>query len=80
MRIAFWFKDNGRWLVAVPTDFEIPDDRIIKVWTKGKGLTKVRLATEPSKTTVDRDGHTINLWGQTEIKQQIRSRRVYATR
>lgn len=74
MRIAFWYKDNSRWMVAVPTDYEIPDDRIIEVWTKHKGLIEVRLATEPSKTVKDRDGKPINLWGQTEITRHIRSK------
>lgn len=64
----YWFYDNGRWMVATPIDFELPENRIVEIYTKGEGYKRMRLATEPSKTEVGRNNEPVLLWGKSDIE------------
>ncbi len=64
----FWMQDNGRWMIATPIDFVLPEDRIVEVYTREQGLKKMRLATAPSKESVDREGNKVLLWGKSDVQ------------
>jgi hypothetical protein len=66
MSRVFWVQDNGRWMVGTSMDFVPPSDRVVEVRTKGQPK-KMRLATEPSCESVDRQGNRILLWGKSDL-------------
>lgn len=67
MSRVFWVQDNGRWMVGTDKDFELPSDRVVEVWTKNRGMKRLKLAVEPSCESYDKYGNPILLWGMTDL-------------